>query len=141
MNSYLIQRGRFNNRNFKKGIDSIIAFDYMGSSEFEWGALPKSLKSIRENLNDYDDYEIKLNDKIITVFFHKKDKDDVIKIIKDLSENKIHLKEYCDLSKWVNPHKCITYNCRSDFWWDIDNHFMFWKKNDDFHLKFIDVIN
>lgn len=33
----------------KKGIDSIFEFDYMGSSEFEWGTLPKALKMMRED--------------------------------------------------------------------------------------------
>jgi len=28
------------------GIDSILSFEYMGSSEFEWGALPKALRSL-----------------------------------------------------------------------------------------------
>ena len=31
-----------------KGVDSVFRMDYMGSAEFEWGALPKSLKQMRE---------------------------------------------------------------------------------------------
>ena len=50
---YLIQRGKFESRDFKEGIDSILKFDYMGSSEFEWGALPKSLQAIRDKKEDY----------------------------------------------------------------------------------------
>lgn len=36
----LVQRGKFNkiDMNDIVGIDSLIDFDYMGSSEFEWGA-------------------------------------------------------------------------------------------------------
>lgn len=30
-----------------KGIDRFFSMDYMGSSEFEWGALPKALKEMR----------------------------------------------------------------------------------------------
>lgn len=30
-----------------KGVDKSFSFDYMGSSEFEWGALPKALKEMR----------------------------------------------------------------------------------------------
>lgn len=29
------------------GFDGLFALDYMGASEFEWGAIPKSLKEIR----------------------------------------------------------------------------------------------
>ena len=30
-----------------KGVDHFFTFDYMGSSEFEWGALPNALKAMR----------------------------------------------------------------------------------------------
>lgn len=30
-----------------KGVDKFTSFDYMGSSEFEWGALPAALKQMR----------------------------------------------------------------------------------------------
>lgn len=55
MQTYLIQRAKFRNNvnTNKSGIDSILEFDYMGSSEFEWGALPKSLAIIRKELNNY----------------------------------------------------------------------------------------
>jgi len=47
---WLVQR--LEKKNFPtegvKGVDGIVRFDYMGSSEFEWGALPKALKSMRE---------------------------------------------------------------------------------------------
>jgi hypothetical protein len=44
----LIQRVRYRKNDLRKGIDAFFEFDYMGSSEFEWGALPKSLKLMRE---------------------------------------------------------------------------------------------
>jgi hypothetical protein len=31
-----------------KGFDGYFSLDYMGSSEFEWGAIPKALKAMRE---------------------------------------------------------------------------------------------
>ncbi|NTV79594.1 MAG: hypothetical protein HGA25_10800 [Clostridiales bacterium] len=49
MKSYLIQRGTFNDKidiSAITGIDYIIKFDYMGRSEFEFGAKFKSLKRI-----------------------------------------------------------------------------------------------
>lgn len=46
----LIQRIRVRKEPYDgaKGIDKFFDFDYMGSSEFEWGALPKALKIMRE---------------------------------------------------------------------------------------------
>jgi hypothetical protein len=47
---YLIQRLRLRRRGVSlvKGIDAVFEFDYMGSSEFEWGSLPRSLKIMRD---------------------------------------------------------------------------------------------
>lgn len=42
----LVQRGKFKTPEKIEGIDSLIHFDYMGSAEFEFGALPKALKEI-----------------------------------------------------------------------------------------------
>ena len=55
---YLIQRADFKkNGKASEGIDSLLKFDYMGSAEFEFGALPKSLN---RTIKDLDDYEIKM---------------------------------------------------------------------------------
>lgn len=34
----------------QRGIDRFFQFDYMGSSEFEWGALPQAAKAMRANV-------------------------------------------------------------------------------------------
>jgi hypothetical protein len=34
-----------------KGVDRLFEFDYMGRSEFEWGAIPQALKAMRANKN------------------------------------------------------------------------------------------
>jgi hypothetical protein len=47
---YLVQRLESRNpvdNNY--GFDGYFALDYMGSSEFEWGAIPKALKDMREH--------------------------------------------------------------------------------------------
>ena len=38
---YLVQRAKFTNVKNEEiiGIDSLLDFDYMGSSEFEWGSI------------------------------------------------------------------------------------------------------
>lgn len=133
---YLIQRAKFDDRPNSKGIDRLLSFDYMGSSEFEWGALPKALKRVRENLADYVQFQYSFKKhpaKVVTVFCKKEQQDLMGDILEQLSEGKIRLKEYCDLDNYVNP---TTKYRDNDFWWDIDNDWFFWKMNADFDTKF-----
>lgn len=55
MRPWLIQRGKFKPIPDQEiaGLDSLISYDYMGSSEFEWGALPRSMLSICKNWQSY----------------------------------------------------------------------------------------
>lgn len=136
MQSYLIQRAKFETCD-RKGIDGLLSFDYMGSSEFEWGALPKSLKRIRDNSKEYcrfvfefEDYE----EKTLVVLCKKDDSENVVKILHQLLNNEIMLKEYCDLNKYLNG------KAGSDFWWDIENDFFFWKENYDFTNEFTKLL-
>jgi len=46
MGFYLVQRMTSRDSG-APGFDGLFDLDYMGSSEFEWGAIPKSLKAIR----------------------------------------------------------------------------------------------
>jgi len=68
MNAYLIQRAKFYESD-RKGIDGILQFDYMGAAEFEWGALPESLKRMRENRKNYDLEVIVVKNKKAVVCF------------------------------------------------------------------------
>lgn len=145
MNTYLIQRARFEDRDYKKGIDSIINLDYMGSSEFEWGALPDSLKKIREHLNNYTYLDVPIKDKVITVFCTNEQKSEVKKYLNKLANREMTLKEYSDFNQYINPSKFdLEWQKKrkhsTDFWWDIDNNLMFWKKDNEFETKFKNII-
>lgn len=48
---YLIQRVHRRQGHPKLGVDACFGMDYMGSAEFEWGALPQTLKRMRANLD------------------------------------------------------------------------------------------
>jgi hypothetical protein len=138
MKTTLIQRAKFENRDYKKGIDSIVHFDYMGSSEFEWGALPESLGKIRDSINNYTYLDVPIKDKVITVFCKDSQKSEVKQYLTELSENKWHLQEYSDFNNYINPSQ--NFKSRTDFWWDISNHLMFWRKNDEFESNFKTII-
>ena len=138
MQPYLIQRAKFENRENRKGIDALLSFDYMGSAEFEFGALPNSLKRVRQNISDYIvlQHTFKKNpSKSVTVFCKKEQKEFVGEILDCLAERKFRLKEYCDLAVWVENNEPAIPRC-NDFWWDILNDWFFWKINPEFESKF-----
>lgn len=145
MKTYLIQRASFMDRDYKNGIDSIISLDYMGSSEFEWGAVPQSLARIREDINAYTYLDVPIYNKDITVFCKETQKPLVKEYLTNLADCNMRLKEYSDFDYYVNPSEYyrvrreISHH-RTDFWWDLENDLMFWKKNPDFEVKFKQVI-
>jgi len=137
---YLIQRASFESRD-RKGIDGILCLDYMGSAEFELDALPASLKRIRAAVEQYIYFTWTYQfapEKPITVFCRSQDQNEVKNILIQLTRGEIRLKERCDLKDYINPG-IFPYQ-KSDFWWDIENDFMFWKQNEDFEIELKKVI-
>jgi len=141
MEPYCVQRAKFSVNECKNGIDSILSFDYMGSAEFEFGALPNSLKVLRQHIDIYVIHHCKIFDKKITIFCKKEEIKKVKEAVEGLAQSKYYLKEYCDFEYWVGiRNNTLNLTCRNDFWWDIDNHFMFWKRNKKFTKKFEKLI-
>jgi len=110
----------------------------MGSSEFEWGALPKSLESIRRNFKDYRISIETIGGKFITVFCTDEQRKYLKEYLECLADNKWYLKEYSDFNTYINPDN--YFRQKTDFWWDIENDLMFWKRNTKFTKKFINLI-
>ena len=146
MESYLVQRGSFkDNVNFDAitGIDSIIDWDYMGSSEFEWGALPKSLKRIVAlyRKKEFIHTLLIIRNKSFYLYSKNLSSEDLSYIV-SFFENKID-NPYGGTKEMVNIHcyfegkyvdrikkGCIKKTEKvpnygyCDFWWDIDNDWM-----------------
>lgn len=130
MKSYLIQEGKFEKieKSEVNGIDSLINFSYMGSAEFEFGALPKSLKRMLWKNGEYSFFKIKNLKNIKTnqcarVFCRIDLKDETIKEVERISQNKYGYKETCHFADRFKDGK--SYGEDINFWWDIDNDFMF----------------
>ena len=136
MNGYLIQRANFADNDGRKGIDSILSLDYMGSSEFEWGALPESLNRIRTCLT-YTFCDFTINDKTVTIFCKVEDRPEISSYLKSLAANEFNLKEFSAFDIWINDKKNLLH---FDFWWDIGNDLMFWRKDINFEKKFKKLI-
>jgi len=128
---YLVTRANIEDRDFKKGIDSIVKFQYMGSAEYEFGALPDSLDRVREDIDKYVsfDYEFeKAPGKVVTVFCNEDIKYGMEVVLESLANGEYTLKEYSDLDNFVHPEK--NWEGSTDFWWDIENDWMCWVKSD-----------
>ena len=136
---YLIQRAKFEKRE-GKGIDTLLGFDYMGSAEFEFGALPKALERTRANESKYVQFEHTFkdfSDKPIMVLCKESDKEDLIKVLPQLADREVRLKEHCDLDAYLKGNKDYR---TSDFWWDIENDYFFWRSNEEFNNEFKKVL-
>lgn len=141
MTPYLIQRAKFSKeKNESTGLDKLLNFEYMGSAEFEWGALPKALDSIRGKISKYVIANITIEDKDITIFVNK----DVTplqlaKYMDDLAYRVSYLKEPSGFDYYIKQKDVGSFVNKPDFWWDIKNDIMFWKKNKDFESEFSEL--
>lgn len=104
----------------------IFSFDYMGSAEFEFGAIPEAIQKIVKDVSEYEYYKTSISGQEIFIISRKDQKKDVTSVIIGLSKNKLLLKEYSNfdaalgLSKWVSKENCRTFG-----WLEIDNGFFF----------------
>jgi hypothetical protein len=145
MITYLIQRGIIEDRDHKKGIDSIVSFDYMGAAEYEFGALPDSLKRLRSKINEYIYLDVLINGKYISVFCNDNQKSDIKGYLQQLANGRMYTKLGSYFDKYVNPLKYdlefqVRHPLKINFWWDIENDLMFWVKNPEFESKFKTII-
>jgi hypothetical protein len=122
---YLIQRGKFKDilEDQIVGLDSLISYDYMGSSEFEWGALPKSLKAMTSNWKDYIHFQvdsIRDNDgNYLQVLCNKTQAEEIKDVIIKLFDKgcQIRLKEWSGMDAYLNPRS--EDDLKTNFWWDV----------------------
>ena len=123
----LIQRGKFRESGTTlTGSNGVVNLDYMGSSEFEWGAIPKAYRRLMYHFSEYEIIHTGIytpeKDELL-VFCKKKSAENVVQSIKEFISNPYHLKEYSQLelvptskkndTSWWD-HRYIS------FWWCID---------------------
>jgi len=127
---YLIQRGIINKpfADHNARLSEAVNLDYMGSAEFEFGALPKSLRRIQQKVDSWtkalipDIQYVGINLRLFSAL--KPEELEVYSgYLKSIYyEDSIHLKEnarFTDLSK-----KTFKFSSDPDFWWDIENDIM-----------------
>jgi hypothetical protein len=128
---YLVQRGnlRKGSSSDKKGVDALVSWAYMGSSEFEWGALPESLRSFRAAADKYvrKATGLKAHDgRALMLLCKPEDYDTVVEFLVGNSVKRDHqkwrLKEHLGLAESLA--KPVGHHGQFDVWWDVDNHWM-----------------
>ncbi len=132
---YMIQRMYFkedppNDFSF----DGLLQMDYMGSAEFEFGALPQSLKIMCKNIDDYNMIMLKeyinQSNQRLCLIAHKDIIDEYIPFIELFKEDKIYTKERLEFQVHITGKDLFNRPAKqSDLkikaWWDIENHVIF----------------
>ena len=118
-------------------IRSIWAFDYMGSSEFEWGIVPATLKFLAEQASKKNlvatEYALD-NQESVFIICPIPYLEDVQKVIRQLraDEYKLRLKESCGLKRYFEGKDEWAKKCAG--WLEVDNGFLFFA-DDEMFLK------
>jgi hypothetical protein len=111
----------------------IFSFDYMGSSEFEHGAIPRFFQTIGENSEEYTTSEMSVNSTKIYIICRSRCEDEVKKRIYEIAHDRVRTKEHVGLniavglSEWYRKE-----NCPHIGWLEIENEFMFFVSKEAF---------
>lgn len=130
-------------------ISKIWSYDYMGSAEFEWGDVPKSLDRIVRMKNivafdftvtatcyDFRSNKKLKNDGVVYVLCDVKFKDTIKEYISNLAKetNEYHTKE------WVGLNNSICNESDVVGWHDIRNDYLFFT-NKEMFINFCQLID
>ena len=137
MRLYLLQRGTFKKDLSKETskFSELIDLDYMGSAEFEFGALPASRIRMANKFDEYGLHEVKELASPNGVPFNLYcDKNEITNIVSEIwkyiqgnDPSKIvsyRLKERASLANKYYGFQWSVGRDSDNFWWDIENDFM-----------------
>lgn len=137
VNSFAFGGGKVNGGLSKEEMDmlkKIFIFDYMGSAEFEWGALPRAFVRIYENKKANVAFEMQVETKekiggVVYVICDRRIRDDVQKWIRskafDEWDKKYRTKEYVGLESVIDNGGISSDINRLCGWMELDNGFFF----------------
>lgn len=143
MKIYLVQRAEINrplNDYSGKRFSHAVDLDYMGSSEFEWGATAKGLRDIQAHAGEFK----------ITSVRHITREDKVLRIYHKMTDDQ--LKEYTDklTEIWEQGmqaeqakerthfyRSAKSYELETDLWWDLLNC-VIWSFDKNFMMRLTD---
>ena len=125
---YLIQRARVNTplAEVDTRLSNAVYFDYMGSAEFEFGALPKSFRALQAMRKDWK----------LRLVPHLTENEIPLRVFSALADAQFaeyvkHLEAFRKPGNRIRTKESVRFEAGEkaawdpDFWWDIDNHVMF----------------
>jgi hypothetical protein len=106
---------------------NVFSFDYMGSSEFEWGIVPSCLSFLAVNRDKLKCGEVGIKKDKPPVYYlcHPDHELEVKARIKLLATKPPYAKEHIGLDAWYVEPKPRWMNERTKGWLDCSNGFMF----------------
>ncbi len=142
---YLIQRAKIKTPLAAEveTLSNAVRFDYMGSAEFEFGALPNSLRAMRANKSDLTARKIQTimdGEHQLRTYSYLNDAEWALYVpmLEELrNSEKVRLKERSEFSlpeikrdqEWMENMRARTKSTYTpeptNFWWDINHHVMF----------------
>jgi len=124
---WLIQRASFKDvKGPITGVDMLLHFDYMGAAEFEFGALPASLKEMCRTVDLLEIFKTShkcVDGQGLFLLCTPQQKDGYEEYLKGLVDDKIRLKESTGLGRALRGESSTVFAV--NHWWDLDNHVMF----------------
>lgn len=139
---YLIQRGKIVRPMPDDRFSKLVDLDYMGSAEFEFGALPKSLRALQARV---DSISITVEPRItgengeslrVLHTFSPEEYEQYVAYLLQARDGKLRTKE----STWFDKDHAKRFpSLRCDVWWDIDNHVM-WSFDKNFMKRLPDAL-
>ena len=137
---YLVQRCEIRRPLVEGRISEALGLDYMGSAEFEFGAVPKSLRALQRDVDKIKlsvDPRITDNDRSLRVLhaFDEVEFEQYFKHLQTMRANKLRLKEATRFEAGREPSKYSV----CDVWWDIENH-VFWSFDKIFMNRITDCL-
>lgn len=130
MNAYLIQRAEIKRPIQLDRFSNTAQLDYMGSAEFEFGALPSSLRSMQARKDALklavekrivDDQERSLR---VLHFFEEAEYEEYVGKLLDLRAGRGYTKEVTHFEYRPATRRDPRWAPKTDLWWDITNHVM-----------------
>lgn len=127
---YLIQTGSINRPLLDfcgERLSRAVNLHYMGSAEFEFGALPKSLDAMKVMIDKAKmtvEPRFERNFKPLRVF-HFLDDDELAQYMIWLQQIWSGYRSCKERITFRSQAGLSAYDLKTDFWWDIQNHVMF----------------
>jgi hypothetical protein len=129
---YLVQRGTVKVEAYNgEKVSDYLQLDYMGSAEFEFGALPKSIRAMAAKKLEVLPFH--WEERTIYVLCEKQEYEKVISKLGDYLIGKRRLKEHISLRDIIEGAS-RSYDT-DNFWWEIEGHYAF-SLNEDYVKNF-----